>query len=193
MGKSNRHGQAASLSPTQLDQIMAECPPPLLAVLSICRFTACRISESLQLKFENVLADSVVFPRSITKKKMATRTVPISAKLEPILNRWRVEWPNVYGRGPLKTDYLFPAPRDINKYWARPRVDEGLRAACRKVGLEGVSTHSFRRSALTQASAAGVSTRLLQSLSGHSSLDQLQRYIDVTDEQKKKAVMSGFG
>ena len=81
---------------------------------------------------------------------------------------------------------------DINKHWARPRVDEGLRAACRATGIEGVSTHSFRRSALTLASSAGVPTRTIQLLSGHSSLEQLQRYIDVSDEQKLQAA-NAFG
>ena len=138
------------------------------------------------------MTDSVVFPRLITKKKMATREVPISPKLSPILIQWRAEWPAVFKRDPEKSDFVFPAHRDISKHLARPRVDEALRAACRKIGLEGVSTHSFRRSALTQASSAGVPLRVIQSISGHSSLEQLQRYLDVKDEQKRAAALA-FG
>ena len=192
MVKTNRSGQAASLSPDQLDRIMAHCPPKLRAALSICRFTACRISECLMLRWENIMHDTVVFPRMITKKKMATREVPINPKLVSIIAEWKALWPTVFKRDFEKSDWVFPAPRDVCKHWGRPRVDEGLRAACACAEIEGASTHSFRRSALTQASAAGIALRTLQQLSGHSSLEQLQRYIDVNDEQKRKAA-NAFG
>ena len=192
MVKANRSGQAATQTPEQLDQIIAGCSPKFAAVLSVCRFTACRITESLSLRWENIMPDTLVFPRLITKKKMATREIPISPKLAQALQQWKSQWPSVYGRDYEKTDWVFPAPRDVTKHLGRPRVDEALRASCRKAGIEGVSTHSFRRSALTQASTAGVPLRHIQALSGHSSLEQLQRYLDVSENQKKQAAMA-FG
>ena len=123
---------------------------------------------------------------------MATREVPINPKLLPIIAEWKALWPTVFKREFEKSDWVFPAPRDVSKHWGPPRVDEGLRAACACAGIEGASTHSFRRSALTQAGAAGIALRTLQQLSGHSSLEQLQRYIDVNDEQKRKAA-NAFG
>ena len=65
-----------------------------------------------------------------------------------------------------------------------------MRTACKKLGFDGVSTHSFRRSALTAASSKGVPLRVIQSISGHSSLDVLQRYLSVTDNQKKEAALA---
>jgi integrase/recombinase XerD len=189
MGKTNRNGQAASLTPEQLDTIIAQCAPLFQTVLSMCRFTACRVTESLSLRWENVLADCVVFPRAIVKKKTKTRSVPINAKLQLVLEKWREAWPQHFGRKPEKSDYLFPKEKNVTEHLLRQRVDDALRQACARAGLGnvGVSTHSLRRSALTQASAAGIPTRSIQVLSGHSSLEQLQRYIDTTDEQKKQA------
>ena len=46
--------------------------------------------------------------------------------------------------------------------------------------------------ALTSASDKGVPLRVLQSISGHSSLEMLQRYLDVKDEAKRAAAMA-FG
>ena len=138
------------------------------------------------------MTDTLVFLRLITKKKMATREIPISPKLAQALQQWKSQWPPVYGRDYEKTDWVFPAPKDVTKHLGRPRVDEALRASCRKAGIEGVSTHSFRRSALTQASTAGVPLRHIQALSGHSSLEQLQRYLDVSENQKKQAALA-FG
>ena len=67
-------------------------------------------------------------------------------------------------------------------------ADHLLRVACEKVGLKGVSTHSFRRTALTQMHNAGVPLRHIQEISGHRNLGTLQRYLEVSTEQKIQAV-----
>lgn len=54
------------------------------------------------------------------------------------------------------------------------------------LGLEGVSSHSFRRSALTAAHAAGLSLREVAEISGHRSLSSLEKYLD-QDAAKEKA------
>ena len=65
-----------------------------------------------------------------------------------------------------------------------------LREACARVGLEGVSTHSFRRTALTQMSNAGIPLRVIQEISGHRTLDELYKYLEVKLEQVLGAVAS---
>ncbi|MBD2093742.1 tyrosine-type recombinase/integrase [Trichocoleus sp. FACHB-591] len=52
-----------------------------------------------------------------------------------------------------------------------------------RLGLVGVSTHSFRRTALTQMSSAGMPLRVIQEISGHRSLQALQRYLEVSELQ----------
>ncbi|MEB3191172.1 MAG: tyrosine-type recombinase/integrase [Snowella sp.] len=51
-----------------------------------------------------------------------------------------------------------------------------------------MSTHSFRRTALTQMHNAGVPLCHIQEISGHRSLATLQRYLEVSSEQKERAV-----
>ena len=89
MPKSGGSGQALTLSTEQLDSIMTECPPKLRAVLSTTRFTACRISEALSLKWSNVTATDVVVPKQITKGKKKTRTIPLNPKLAEELKQWK--------------------------------------------------------------------------------------------------------
>ena len=67
-------------------------------------------------------------------------------------------------------------------------ADKILRDTCKRVKLEGVSTHSFRRTALTMMSSAGIPLRVIQEISGHNDLGTLQRYLEVSPEQKRKAV-----
>lgn len=46
-----------------------------------------------------------------------------------------------------------------------------------------MSTHSFRRTALTQMSNAGIPLRVIQEISEHRNLKQLQRYLEMDDGQ----------
>jgi len=59
-------------------------------------------------------------------------------------------------------------------------ADKLLKSACFRLGLVGVSTHSFRRTALTQMANAGIPLRHIQEISGHNDLGTLQRYLEVT-------------
>jgi integrase len=47
-------------------------------------------------------------------------------------------------------------------------ADKILKSASKRVGLSGVSTHSFRRTALTMMSSAGIPLRVIQEISGHN-------------------------
>jgi integrase/recombinase XerD len=67
-------------------------------------------------------------------------------------------------------------------------ADKILKKACERIGVVGVSTHSFRRTALTQMCNAGIPLRHIQEISGHNDLATLQRYLEVSPDQRKKAV-----
>ena len=54
----------------------------------------------------------------------------------------------------LRTEFFFSA-------------DAILRSVCQRLEIEGVSTHSFRRTALTPMSDAGVPLGHIQAISGH--------------------------
>jgi integrase/recombinase XerD len=58
----------------------------------------------------------------------------------------------------------------------------------RRAGLTGASSHSGRRTFITNLAAKGVGVRVLAALAGHRSIQTTMRYIDVNDDQKRKAV-----
>lgn len=58
----------------------------------------------------------------------------------------------------------------------------------KRAGIEGASSHSGRRTFITNLAAKGVGVRVLASLAGHRSISTTQSYIDVNDDQKRKAV-----
>ena len=58
----------------------------------------------------------------------------------------------------------------------------------RRAGLDGASSHSGRRTFITNLASKGVGVRVLMSLSGHKNISTTQAYIDVNDDMKRKAV-----
>ena len=107
----------------------------------------------------------------------------IHPQLQEFLARYR----------PPKAGPLFPGRRGQREFLNRNTADRILRVACEKAGISGASTHSFRRTALTQMCNAGAPLSHIQKVSGHHDLGTLQRYLAVSDEQVKKAVsLIGF-
>jgi integrase/recombinase XerD len=54
--------------------------------------------------------------------------------------------------------------------------------------VDGASSHSGRRTFITNLASKGVGVRVLMSLAGHRSISTTQAYIDVNDEMKRRAV-----
>ena len=185
--KSNRYGQAAVLDTQQLDRLISALQGRHHQVLaSVCRYTACRISEGRQLVWGNIGANSIVFPKTVTKGKLSSRTIPVTPKLHEVLVSWRSEWAALNGREPKPADPLFPG-RFAGQFLSSRSFMDALERAAREVGLEGVSSHSFRRSALSSASEAGVPLAALRALSGHQSLSTLQRYLEISEKAREAA------
>ena len=194
MPKSQGHGQALVLSQEQADAVIQACSPTLRAVFSFTRSTAARISEVLGLKFENITSTCVVLPKRIVKGKKRTREVPINDRLAAEIRAWRERWEAIYGRAPEGADYLFPGRGGDtkNKHLTRQAADLALRKICKGLDIDGASTHSWRRTSLSNANDAGISLRVLQAISGHSSLDVLSRYLQTSDAQLRQATLA-FG
>ena len=192
MPKSQGHGQARTLSTEQLDAIADACSPEARVACQTCRYLACRISEALALQWGNVSSTDVVLYKSKTKGKLKTRTIPLNPRLAHEIDVWRQVWKEKYGREPEKSDPIFPGRKGPPSTLTRYAMDRALRRPCEKACIDGVSLHSFRRSALTAANDAGINHKVLCSLSGHSSMDMLSRYLEVKDEQKRAAALA-FG
>ena len=77
--KINREGKSKVLSTNELDKLLKLLPNPKHKLIAqICRKTACRISEAIQLRYENVTKEAIFFPKKITKAKLKSRYVPIN-------------------------------------------------------------------------------------------------------------------
>jgi integrase/recombinase XerD len=183
--KVSGNGQGKILTTDELRRLFADgfTSDRDRALFAICLFTGCRISEALQLKTTDIKCGVLTFRKSTTKGKLKTRSVDIHPGLAQFLEAYT----------PAKPGALFPGMRGRSEYLTRFAADKILRDACKRIGVEGVSTHSFRRTALTQMCNAGIPLRHIQEISGHNDLGTLQRYLEVTPEHRKKALAAiGF-
>lgn len=174
-------GSARMLSSEELNKLFNEgfTSPRDKALFGICFFTGCRISEALQLLTSDITKDAITFRKDITKGKLQTRRAYISNDLQQILKEYTPR------NNPHNA--MFPGKRGVSVFLSRDAADKILRKTCKSLGLEGVSTHSFRRTALTLMSNSNVPLRHIQEISGHRDLGALQKYLEVTDKQIKDA------
>ncbi len=178
--KCDRNGQAKILTDSEIAAIFGILSARDKAIFAVCLYTGARISESLSVRTGDIAAGVIVIRKENTKGKKRSRSIPISPNLEPILRDYlaiaspsEFLFPGRFGTKPLTTAY----------------ADLTLRQACLTLRIKGVSTHSFRRTALTRMHMAGVPLRTIQRISGHSSLAALSVYLEVTDENIRDAVM----
>lgn len=87
--------------------------------------------------------------------------------------------------------------RDSKLFYTQKKGGEGFTANTltqhfcylyKRAGIAGASSHSTRRTFITNLAEKGISVRVLASLAGHRSIATTQRYIDVNDEMKRRAV-----
>lgn len=164
--KHDRNGQSEVLTENQIQDLFEELEPHHRALFAICYYTSCRISEALKLKAEDIKGDRIVF-RAATTKTKRTREVKISTKLRTVLDQVKLS----------SSGYLFPGRN--GGHLTRQAADLALRRACEVMGLQGVSTHSFRRTGITRLYHAGVDLKTLQKRTGHVGLSNLAIYVDV--------------
>jgi integrase/recombinase XerD len=156
------------------------------ALFGFALYTACRINEActqlLVDAYDNRgrVRPEMTIRKGSTKGQLASRTIPTAEDLELLLASYYPE---------AGQHYLFPGR------WNRGHIHPDsagliLRGACKRIGLEGVSTHSFRRTALTQMSDAAIPLRVIAQISGHQDLSQLHAYLEVRPEQVRGAIAS---
>ena len=188
MAKVDRNGRAATLSDDELEALLEAAPSPRYRCLwAIQRWTAGRIGESLALRWGDL--NGVVTYRKATTKTKATRQVPTAPRLTEEIEAYRKAWAQEHGHTPSKEEVLFPALGSTTTPQSRQAADTALRQTCSRLGLEGVSTHSFRRSLATAAVRRGVALNVVQRITGHKSLGSLGHYLEADESEVLAAIV----
>ena len=215
MPKVNRRGQAEVLSQEQLHQLWTELKPPHNLITQLAYYTGSRISEVCSLTAQDISAGKVVIRQHKTER---TKEVVMVPQLREAIAFASAEPLGSIAQLPT-SGYLFPAAKwtraTVKRYRIQrqalgsqrfelvgelpPRphistraVDKALRKACDSLGLEGVSTHTFRRSLATHLYDAGVPLRQIMEITGHASLASLTSYLNLEKRAAGDALLNFF-
>jgi integrase/recombinase XerD len=157
------------------------------AMVMLTYYAGLRVSEVANLKYADVVAadgtikaDFQLAPEQV--KGGHARTVFVGERLRKELVAYvktlkRHEQEQLPLFRTQKRDGFSPNTLCQHFHWLYQRA-----------GIEGASSHSGRRTFITNLAAKGVGVRVLASLAGHRSIATTQAYIDVNDDQKRRAV-----
>ena len=118
---------------------------------------------------------------AVQTKGAKTRTVWINAKLRRQLEQYRIR---LMFKNANRT--LFQSQK--GGAFSANTMTQLFLNIYRAAGFENASSHSGRRTFITELASKGVSVRVLAELAGHSSIQTTQRYIDVNPQQMSAAV-----
>ena len=145
-----------------------------------------RVKEISQLKMGDVINEDDTIKSEI--RLSAAQTKGDQGRLVFIPNKLRDELAAY-----LKTRKIKNA--DIPFFHTDKRLGFSANGLCqwffwtyRRSGINGASSHSGRRTMITQLANKGVGVRVLASLAGHKSIMVTQKYIDVNDDMKRQAI-----
>jgi len=139
-------------------------------------------------KSETLISDTTTCDLS----KVANVEYPGLKKIPiPSINHLGVENSVPYGLLFLNpdNDFLFPGQYG-NKHITNNIVNTIFTKACARAGIKGAGTHSLRRTTLTTLHKQGIPLKVIQEISGHKQLANLQAYLEVDDDQLDDAINS---
>ena len=156
------------------------------ALLMITYLSGMRVGEVASLRYKDVvdtegnIRDEIRLSAEQTKGNEA-RIVFVSDKLKKELQNYA----NTYT--PVNTACKFIYSQKGNGYNANT-LTQFYHHLYKRSGINGASSHSGRRTFITNLANKGISVRVLASLAGHKNISTTQCYIDVNDDMKRKAV-----
>jgi integrase/recombinase XerD len=147
-----------------------------------------RVKECAALRYADVLDAEGKVRAEIRLKPEQTKgskagTVFVSDKLRKELQAYVLAVP-----AKQFTDKLFYSQKRPSAGWNSNTLCQFFHHLFKNVGIEGASSHSPRRTLITNLADKGVGVRVLQSIARHANISTTQAYIDVNDAMKRKAI-----
>ncbi len=183
--------QAKTFTQAELDQVLRYVSTKKFAVrdramILTSFWSGMRVGEIANLKMGDVLNENGSIKSEI--RLSAAQTKGDQARTVFIPNKLRDEFAAY-----LKTRMINNA--DIPFFHTNNRLGFSPNCLCqwfywsyKRAGINNASSHSGRRTFITNLANKGVGVRVLASLAGHKSIAVTQQYIDTNDDIKRNAV-----
>jgi integrase/recombinase XerD len=187
----NKMSQAKTLTPAELEQVLSYIEKQNFALrnrvmLLTGMWSGMRVSEIASLSVGDVMNANGSVKAEVRLSAEQTkgrhpRTVFFPEKLRVELQHYLNQ------RNPLNLKHPLFITAGHRGFTASV-MTQHFYWLFKKAGIDGASSHSMRRSFITNLASKGIGVRVLASLAGHRSIAVTQRYIDVHDDMKRNAV-----
>ena len=177
--KTNRSGKSATLTKHQVEIFCANLPEKYSLLAELLYYSAGRVKEITTIRVRNInFKDGMVTLEKSSTKTKETRQVPIHPRTLGSLKSWTSENQLEPDDFVFFTDSRNTKFQKGEKAVSTQSVDQYFRKTFDWIGIDGASTHSFRRSRLTHLLDDGWNLREIMNISGHKNLMSLQQYLD---------------
>ncbi len=187
----NTMSQAKTLTPAEIDQVLQCIAPRSYAMRNRVMFltglwSGMRVGEIASLSVGDVrntdgsVRAEIRLTADQTKGRQP-RTVFLPQKLRVELQTYL----DLRGQVPATNPLFITGGR---KPFSANLMAQHFHYLFKHAGIAGASSHSMRRSFITNLANKGISVRVLAEISGHRSIAVTQKYIDVNDDMKRHAV-----
>ena len=157
-----------------------------VTMLQLTHYCGMRVGEVAALQFADVVdeqgtvLDEIVLDAERTKSKRARRIF-----LPKLMQRQLQQFIDRQATANPATAYLFSTQKQLR--FTANTAAQHLQRLYTKAAISGATSHSGRRTYLTELAAKGVSVRVLAEMAGHASIQTTQRFIDVNDDMMRNA------
>lgn len=193
LGRKAMSKQAKTLTPQELRRVLdyvatRKHAARNRAMLQIQYLAGLRVGEVANLRYENVVNAAGEIRAEIrltaeqTKGRHA-RVVFVSDALAKELRRYIAAVPITN-----PSAKFFYSQKLTSDGFTPNTLTQHFHYLYKRAGIAGGSSHSGRRTFITNLAAKGVGVRVLMSLAGHLNISTTQRYIDVNDNMLRSAV-----
>ena len=158
------------------------------AMLLLTHWGGMRVGEVAALRYCDVLSsdggirEEIHLSAEQTKGKHS-RTVFLSTKLRKELAEYIATY-----QAADSSRALFYTQKNPERGFTANTLAQHFLHQYRKVGIDGASSHSGRRSFATALSSRGVGVRVLMRAMGHRNISTTIGYVDASDDMLKRAV-----
>jgi integrase/recombinase XerD len=191
--KAKMSKQAKTLTPQELRRVLdyiatRKHAARNRAILLLLYYAGLRVGEAASLRVADVVdaqghVRAEFLLRADQTKGGHARTVFISEKLRKELTAYLAATPS------LKPKHkLFYSQKVGSDGFSANTLAQHFHYLYKRAGIVGASSHSTRRTFITNLAAQCFGVRVIMGLYGHLALSSVQCYIDVNDDQKRKAV-----
>ena len=157
-----------------------------LTMLQLTHYCGMRVGEVAALRLADVVDENyrvrteIVLDAERTKSKRARRIF-----LPKLTQQQLQKYVDLICTPSTTAGYLFSTQKQ--SHFTANTAAQHLQRLYAQVAIGGATSHSGRRTYLTELAAKGVGVRVLAEMAGHASIQTTQRYIDVNDDMMRNA------